>query len=56
MHVVAYDPFVSAERFREAGVERETLEGVLERADFVTIHLPLNDETRGVIGAGRSRG
>ena len=52
MHVVAYDPFVSAERFREAGVERETLEGVLERADFVTIHLPLNDETRGVIDAG----
>ena len=36
MHVVAYDPFVSAERFREAGVESETLEGVLARADFVT--------------------
>ena len=51
MHVVAYDPFVSAERFREAGVEQDTLEGVLARADFVTLHLPLNDETRGVIGA-----
>ncbi len=50
MHVVAYDPFVSADRFREAGVESDTLEGVLGRADFVTIHLPLNDETRGVIG------
>ena len=48
MNVVAYDPFVSAERFREAGVEQDTLEGVLARADFVTIHLPLNDETRGV--------
>ena len=52
MNVVAYDPFVSAERFREAGVEQDTLEGVLARADFVTIHLPLNDETRGVIDAG----
>ena len=51
MHVVAYDPFVSAERFREAGVERDTLEGVLARADFVTLHLPLNDETRGAIDA-----
>ena len=51
MHVVAYDPFVSAERFREAGVEQDTLEGVLARADFVTLHLPLNDQTRGVIGA-----
>ncbi len=50
MRVVAYDPFVSADRFREAGVESDTLDGVLARADFVTLHLPLNDETRGVIG------
>ncbi len=52
MHVVAYDPFVSPDRFREAGVEQDTLAGVLARADFITLHLPLNDETRGVIGAG----
>ncbi len=51
MRVVAYDPFVSAERFREAGVESDSLEGVLARADFVTLHLPLNDDTRGVIDA-----
>jgi D-3-phosphoglycerate dehydrogenase / 2-oxoglutarate reductase len=51
MHVVAYDPFVAADRFRDAGVESDTIEGVLARADFVTLHLPLNDETRGVIGA-----
>jgi D-3-phosphoglycerate dehydrogenase len=50
MRVVAYDPFVSAERFRELGVESDTIDGVLARADFVTLHLPLNDETRGVIG------
>ena len=51
MRVVAYDPFVSAERFRELGVESDTFDGVLERADFVTLHLPLNDETRAAIGA-----
>src|SRR5262249_58461836 len=52
MHVVAYDPFVSAERFKDAGVEQDTLDGGLARSDFVTLHLPLNDETRGAIGAG----
>src|SRR6185437_10615148 len=51
MRVVAYDPFVSADRFRELGVEQDTLEGVLSRADFLTLHLPANDETRGVIDA-----
>jgi D-3-phosphoglycerate dehydrogenase / 2-oxoglutarate reductase len=52
MRVVAYDPFVSAERFRELGVESDTFDGVLQRSDFLTLHLPLNDETRGAIAAG----
>jgi D-3-phosphoglycerate dehydrogenase len=51
MRVVAYDPFVSAERVKELGVEGDTLDGVLARADFLTLHLPSNEETRGVIGA-----
>ena len=51
MKVVAYDPFVSAERFRELGVESATFDEVLERADFLTLHLPLTDETRGAIDA-----
>jgi len=51
MRVVAYDPFVAAERFRELGVESDTFDGVLARADFLTLHLPLNDETRGAIDA-----
>ena len=58
MKVVAYDPFVSAERFRELGVESATFDEVLERADFLTLHLPLNDETRHSIDAdaiGRMR-
>ena len=49
MRVVAYDPFVAADRFRELGVEQDTLDGVLSRADFLTLHLPANDETRSVI-------
>jgi D-3-phosphoglycerate dehydrogenase / 2-oxoglutarate reductase len=51
MRVVAYDPFVAKERFRELGAERvETLGGVYESADFLTLHLPLTEETRGSIG------
>jgi D-3-phosphoglycerate dehydrogenase len=50
MKVVAYDPFVSSDRFRELGVERAEFDEVLAQADFVTLHLPLNDETRGLIG------
>ncbi len=51
MRVVAFDPFVGEDRFREAGVEREErLEDALSAGDFVTLHLPLTDETRGIIG------
>ncbi len=52
MRVVGYDPFVGEDRFREAGVDREdTTEAVLAAADFVTLHLPLTEETRGLIDA-----
>jgi D-3-phosphoglycerate dehydrogenase / 2-oxoglutarate reductase len=51
MNVVAYDPFVGKERFRELGVERaETPDDVYARAQFLTLHLPLTDETRGSLG------
>jgi D-3-phosphoglycerate dehydrogenase len=50
MRVLAYDPFVSADRFRELGVESASFDDVLGRADFLTLHLPLTDETRGAIG------
>jgi D-3-phosphoglycerate dehydrogenase len=51
MNVLAHDPFVSRERFRELGVERaETAEEVYAAADFLTLHLPLTEETRGAIG------
>jgi D-3-phosphoglycerate dehydrogenase / 2-oxoglutarate reductase len=53
MRVVAYDPFVAKERFRELGIERaEAPEDVYSAAEFLTLHLPLTDETRESIGAG----
>jgi D-3-phosphoglycerate dehydrogenase len=51
MKVVAYDPYVAQERFRELGAEPASFDEVLERADFLTLHLPLNDDTRGAIDA-----
>jgi D-3-phosphoglycerate dehydrogenase / 2-oxoglutarate reductase len=52
MHVVAYDPFVAPERFRELGVEHvEAPDGVYATAEFLTLHLPLTAETRGSVGA-----
>jgi D-3-phosphoglycerate dehydrogenase len=52
MRVVAYDPVVSADRFRELGVERlETPRDVYAASDFLTLHLPLTAETRGSLDA-----
>ncbi|MDX6485133.1 MAG: D-3-phosphoglycerate dehydrogenase / 2-oxoglutarate reductase [Gaiellaceae bacterium] len=52
MRVIAYDPFVAAERFRELGVERlETLEEIYAAGEFLTLHLPLTPETRGSLNA-----
>lgn len=53
MHVVAFDPYVAPGRFEELGVERvERLQDLLERADVLSVHVPLTDETKGMIGAG----
>jgi len=52
MRVVAYDPFVASERFRELGVERlEAPDDVYRVAEFLTLHLPLTPETRRSIDA-----
>ncbi len=52
MDVVAFDKFVSAERFRELGVEgAESVEDVLAQADLVTLHVPKTPETVGLIDA-----
>ncbi|MFY9487444.1 MAG: phosphoglycerate dehydrogenase [Solirubrobacterales bacterium] len=52
MDIVGYDPFVSAERFRELGVEKaDTPEDLYAVADFLTIHLPNTPETKGFLNA-----
>ena len=51
MTVVAYDPYVPEARFHGLRVRRaESLDELLDQADILTIHTPLNDETRGMIG------
>jgi D-3-phosphoglycerate dehydrogenase / 2-oxoglutarate reductase len=52
MRVLAFDPFVSAERYRELGVEKaDGVEDVYGQSDFITIHLPKTPETEGFVGA-----
>jgi D-3-phosphoglycerate dehydrogenase len=52
MRVVAFDPLVSAERYRELGVEKAaSADALYEQADFVTVHLPKTPETEGFLGA-----
>jgi D-3-phosphoglycerate dehydrogenase len=52
MHVVAFDPFVSAGRFRELGVDKaESSDELYARADFISIHLPQTPETKGWLNA-----
>jgi D-3-phosphoglycerate dehydrogenase len=52
MEVVGYDPYVGGERFAAVRVRRApSLEDLLAEADVVTVHTPLTDETRGLLGA-----
>ncbi|MEO5509863.1 MAG: phosphoglycerate dehydrogenase [Longimicrobiales bacterium] len=50
MTVVAFDPFLNAERAHALGIELGTLDGVLERADVISLHTPLTEQTAGMIG------
>ncbi len=50
MTIAAYDPYVAADDPAWNQVERLELDGVLSGSDVVSLHLPLTDETRGVIG------
>ena len=52
MRVLAYDPYVSAERYRELGVEKaESSDDIYREADFITLHLPKTPETEGWLDA-----
>ena len=48
-HIVAYDPYVSAARAAQLGIELLSLEELLGRADFISVHLPKTPETAGLI-------
>ena len=49
MKVIAYDPFLTPERALELGVEKVELEPLLARADFITLHTPLTEQTRNIL-------
>jgi D-3-phosphoglycerate dehydrogenase len=51
MKVVAFDPYLSAERAADMGVEKVELNDLLARADFITLHTPLTNDTRNIISA-----
>ncbi len=51
MKVIAYDPYLSEERARQMGVTKVELDELLGRADFITLHVPLTDKTKGIISA-----
>jgi D-3-phosphoglycerate dehydrogenase len=49
MHVIGYDPLLTDTDIRRKGIEPASLEGIYQRTDMITIHVPLNDQTRGMI-------
>ncbi len=51
MKVIAYDPYLSAERALKLGVEKVELDELWRRADFITLHAPSTDKTRNIVNA-----
>jgi len=51
MRIIAFDPYVTDERARRLGIEIRSLDEVFAESDIITVHLPLNEETAGLIGA-----
>ena len=50
MEILAYDPYVSAQRAGQLGAQLVTLDELLEQSDFITVHLPKSPETLGLLG------
>jgi D-3-phosphoglycerate dehydrogenase len=50
MKVIAYDPYLSADKADSLNIEKVELDELLSRADYITLHTPLNDATRGILG------
>ena len=54
MKVLGFDPFLSRERAQELGIELvDTVAAMLPRVDYLTVHTPLTEETRGLISAAQ---
>lgn len=51
MKVVAYDPYLAPERAADLGVTKAELDDVFAKADVISLHTPLTDQTRGIVGA-----
>ncbi len=51
MRVIAFDPFLSAERAKNLGVEKVELADLLARADFITLHTPMTPQTKNILSA-----
>ncbi|MBQ1335944.1 MAG: phosphoglycerate dehydrogenase [Selenomonadaceae bacterium] len=49
MNVIAYDPYINEERAKSLGVKVGSLDDVIAEADFITVHMPLTPETKGMI-------
>jgi D-3-phosphoglycerate dehydrogenase len=49
MKVIAHDPYITEEKAKQGGIELRSFEEVLKESDYLTIHTPLNDETRNMI-------
>lgn len=49
MNVIAYDPFLSEEKAVELGVRKVELDSIFAESDFITLHVPKNEKTKGII-------
>ncbi|MCX5716175.1 MAG: phosphoglycerate dehydrogenase [Candidatus Omnitrophica bacterium] len=49
MKVLAYDPFLSADKAKQIGIELTDLQGILKSSDYITVHTPMTAETKGMI-------
>ncbi|HEV2721483.1 MAG TPA: phosphoglycerate dehydrogenase [Thermoanaerobaculia bacterium] len=53
MHVIACDPYIAPNVFESAGAQRASLDELLAKADVITVHTPLTEETHGMLGAAQ---
>ena len=55
MKTIGYDPYIPLERGQQLGVDLVDLDTLLRESDYITLHTPLTEETKGMIGAKRNR-